>query len=108
MTCGMVLSVDDGNGYRSNYQQRNYGGNLNRTNSNRYSKNENAVSLQEMVKDQSSMKMVQAARARILKNSTDMDNDVTVVNDKLVYVLSYLFPNTQSRAGILHLADKNT
>ena len=80
------ICIVDNNGNRNGYQQRNSGNYVNRANSNRYDNSGNAITLQAVVDEPSSLEAVREARKRFLESFTDEDSSVTVVNDKLVYV----------------------
>ena len=80
------ICIVDNNGNRNGYQQRNSGNYVNRANSNRYDNSGNAITLQAVVEEPSSLEAVREARKRFLESFTDEDSSVTVVNDKLVYV----------------------
>ena len=99
-----LLFIGDGNRSRSNYPQKSNGSYGNRNNYVRNDGNSYSISLEEIFDESQCKKIVENARKQFVSEYNDMDDTVTIVNDKLVYVRFLFFCFTyQSISGILHI-----
>ena len=81
-----LLFIGDGNRSRGNYQQKSNGSYGNRNNYVRNDGNSYSISLEEIFEESQCKKIVENARKQFIEESNDVDDHVTIVNDKLVYV----------------------
>ena len=86
-----LLFIGDGNRSRSNYPQKSNGSYGNRNNYVRNDGNSYSISLEEIFDESQCKKIVENARKQFVSEYNDMDDTVTIVNDKLVYVRFLFF-----------------
>ena len=85
----VLLFIDDGNRSRGNYQLKANGSYGNRNNYVRNDGNSYSISLEEIVEESQCKKIVEGVRKQFIDEHNDGDDNVTIVNDKLVYVCNY-------------------